>query len=379
MWREIGNQNPSTGLRYPDGLPQRSLWIVEIVQHLMKDHSIEARFRVALGKRQPVDIAAPYLALRSTGFRQPFARDRQHLETYVDAKSTSDMRRQQLQHAAGSGSGIEHMVQLLGSQQPNDGGLYVLLGDMQRADALPLRRVGFEISGGFLGPRGADFGEAAAIIRELSGLRFARQRSERACQHSCVAAIRGAIEHPGTLFEALEQARIAEKLQMPADAGLALAKDLGQLADGQFRQNQQQKQPQAGAVSRRMQHCSKVSVLNMVSKKEIRAVQFVLRDKEPHQSKMNLLKAIVPALLVGFLLAGCATQRANGPQDTNDPFEPFNRAMFNATLAVDKAVFRPTAIVYRRVLPQPIRDSFRSFLNNLDSPVIFTNDIPRAN
>ncbi len=113
----------------------------------------------------------------------------------------------------------------------------------------------------------------------------------------------------------------------------------------------------------------------MVSKKEIRAVQFVLRDKEPHQSKMNLLKAIVPALLVGFLLAGCATQRANGPQDTNDPFEPFNRAMFNATLAVDKAVFRPTAIVYRRVLPQPIRDSFRSFLNNLDSPVIFTNDI----
>ena len=49
--------------------------------------------------------------------------------------------------------------------------------------------------------------------------------------------------------------------------------------------------------------------------------------------------------------------------------------MFRATLAVDKVVLRPTAIVYRKVLPQPIRDSFRSFLNNLDSPIILTNDL----
>jgi phospholipid-binding lipoprotein MlaA len=91
---------------------------------------------------------------------------------------------------------------------------------------------------------------------------------------------------------------------------------------------------------------------------------------------MNFLKAIIPALLMGFLLTACATQRAaNGPQDVNDPFEKWNRAMFNVTLAVDKAVLRPSAVVYQKVLPQPIRDSVRSFLNNLDSPIIFTNDI----
>ncbi len=91
---------------------------------------------------------------------------------------------------------------------------------------------------------------------------------------------------------------------------------------------------------------------------------------------MNVLKVIITALLVGFLVSGCATQRmANGPSDTNDPFENFNRVMFRGTLAVDKAVFRPTAIVYRKVVPQPVRDSVRSFLNNLDSPVIFTNDL----
>ncbi len=91
---------------------------------------------------------------------------------------------------------------------------------------------------------------------------------------------------------------------------------------------------------------------------------------------MKVLKEIFAALLVGVLLTGCASTRAvEGPQEINDPFEPFNRLMFNTTLAIDKAVLRPTAIVYRAVFPEPIRDSVRNFLNNLDSPIIFTNDI----
>ena len=91
---------------------------------------------------------------------------------------------------------------------------------------------------------------------------------------------------------------------------------------------------------------------------------------------MKALRAFFTAVLVGFLLTGCASMRAvEGPQEINDPFEPFNRLMFNTTLAVDKVLLRPTAIVYRAVFPQPIRDGVRNFLNNLDSPVIFTNDL----
>jgi phospholipid-binding lipoprotein MlaA len=91
---------------------------------------------------------------------------------------------------------------------------------------------------------------------------------------------------------------------------------------------------------------------------------------------MKELRAVVAAVLVGVFLSGCATMRAvEGPQDINDPFEPFNRLMFNTTLAIDKVVLRPTAIVYRAVFPQPIRDGVRNFLNNLDSPVILTNDL----
>ena len=91
---------------------------------------------------------------------------------------------------------------------------------------------------------------------------------------------------------------------------------------------------------------------------------------------MKALKAIVAAVLAGFFLTGCATARAvEGPQEINDPFEPFNRVMFSTTLAIDRVVLRPTAIVYRAVFPQPIRDGVRNFLNNLDSPVILTNDL----
>ena len=91
---------------------------------------------------------------------------------------------------------------------------------------------------------------------------------------------------------------------------------------------------------------------------------------------MKALRTIVTAILVGVLLTGCASMRAvEGPQDINDPFEPFNRVMFNTTLVVDKVLLRPTAIVYRTVIPQPLRNGVRNFLNNLDSPVILTNDI----
>src|SRR5258708_4908511 len=91
---------------------------------------------------------------------------------------------------------------------------------------------------------------------------------------------------------------------------------------------------------------------------------------------MNIYKGVVAALLGFVLLSGCATVRsAEGPQEINDPFESFNRASFDATPAVDKAISRRVAVGYRRIFPTPVRDAVRNFLNNLDSPIIFTNDI----
>jgi len=90
---------------------------------------------------------------------------------------------------------------------------------------------------------------------------------------------------------------------------------------------------------------------------------------------MNVLGRILAAVLVGFVLAGCATTPASPGSDVNDPLEGFNRAMFRVTLAADRAVFRPTALAYRDVFPQPVRDSVRNILNNLNSPIVLANDI----
>ena len=64
--------------------------------------------------------------------------------------------------------------------------------------------------------------------------------------------------------------------------------------------------------------------------------------------------------------------------DVNDPFEPMNRAIFSFNLGVDKVILRPVAVAYRFVVPSPARKSATNFLDNLESPVIFLNDILQA-
>lgn len=69
-------------------------------------------------------------------------------------------------------------------------------------------------------------------------------------------------------------------------------------------------------------------------------------------------------LLLVLLLAlgGCATGPNANPQD---PFEPFNRGVFQFNDAVDVAVLKPVATAYRDVLPAPARQGVSNFFANL--------------
>jgi phospholipid-binding lipoprotein MlaA len=89
---------------------------------------------------------------------------------------------------------------------------------------------------------------------------------------------------------------------------------------------------------------------------------------------MRAIRAILPLAIFCLLLAGCASTAPGGLME-NDPLEGVNRVMFNVTIKADEVVLRPTALVYRRVVPQTVRESFRNFLNNLHSPVVFANDV----
>ncbi len=61
--------------------------------------------------------------------------------------------------------------------------------------------------------------------------------------------------------------------------------------------------------------------------------------------------------------------------DTNDPFEGTNRFFFDVNQFFDRILLRPISIGYRAVVPDFARDGVRNFMNNLNSPVIFTNDL----
>lgn len=71
------------------------------------------------------------------------------------------------------------------------------------------------------------------------------------------------------------------------------------------------------------------------------------------------------------VLAGCAT----GPNaDPRDPLEPFNRGMYQFNDAVDRAVLKPVATVYRDVLPSPVRTGVTNFFANLQDAWSIVNN-----
>lgn len=61
--------------------------------------------------------------------------------------------------------------------------------------------------------------------------------------------------------------------------------------------------------------------------------------------------------------------------DVNDPFEGVNRVFFDVNDALDGVILRPIAIAYRSVVPEYGRQRVRNVLQNVDSPVIFVNDV----
>ena len=93
-------------------------------------------------------------------------------------------------------------------------------------------------------------------------------------------------------------------------------------------------------------------------------------------------RIIAPAACIGLLVAGCATPPPASDQaavatfnETNDPYEPFNRTMLEFNLAMDKAILAPVAYAYKESVPDQLQTIVTNFLANLRGPVIFANDL----
>jgi phospholipid-binding lipoprotein MlaA len=81
------------------------------------------------------------------------------------------------------------------------------------------------------------------------------------------------------------------------------------------------------------------------------------------------------ALVLAAQLTGCAHVPRDRDAGVYDPLEPMNRAIFKANAEVDRAFIKPVAQGYRAILPQFVRDRFRSFVDNLLEPRVFINDL----
>ncbi len=74
----------------------------------------------------------------------------------------------------------------------------------------------------------------------------------------------------------------------------------------------------------------------------------------------------IATLIAALALAGCTTIQAarGGPGQRLDPWESWNRKVFNFNEDVDRAVLKPVATAYINVVPQQARRSVGNFFGN---------------
>ncbi len=79
--------------------------------------------------------------------------------------------------------------------------------------------------------------------------------------------------------------------------------------------------------------------------------------------------------IVCFLsVSACVTLPPNSPRSPQDPWESWNRGVYKFNDKVDRAIAKPVAKTYVRIVPHPIRTGVSNFFANLDTPTVMIND-----
>jgi phospholipid-binding lipoprotein MlaA len=86
------------------------------------------------------------------------------------------------------------------------------------------------------------------------------------------------------------------------------------------------------------------------------------------------LFALITSVAATMTLTGCAHNGTNPA----DPYESFNRKVYQFNLTADKAVLKPAATVYKTLVPGFVRKGINNAFNNLDMVPSVANDILQA-
>lgn len=108
----------------------------------------------------------------------------------------------------------------------------------------------------------------------------------------------------------------------------------------------------------------------------------MVSDNQPSlwgNSVRGLIRGTLILALVGSVTACAGTHKNAETSATesgiNDPYEGWNRKVFNFNMKLDKYVLKPVAKGYRDTLPDWSRSAIRSTLNNIATPVTLANDL----
>jgi phospholipid-binding lipoprotein MlaA len=82
---------------------------------------------------------------------------------------------------------------------------------------------------------------------------------------------------------------------------------------------------------------------------------------------------LAASALAALTLSACATTQTVDLE--SDPYEGFNRQMYDFNDGLDKAVLEPVGRGYRAVTNEPVREGVSNFFNNLGEPVTFANEV----
>jgi phospholipid-binding lipoprotein MlaA len=79
-------------------------------------------------------------------------------------------------------------------------------------------------------------------------------------------------------------------------------------------------------------------------------------------------------IVLAVALAGCVTLPPNSKPAPQDPWESWNRGVYKVNDKLDRAVAKPIARTYVRVVPAPARTGVSNFLANLRTTTVMIND-----
>lgn len=90
------------------------------------------------------------------------------------------------------------------------------------------------------------------------------------------------------------------------------------------------------------------------------------------------MSVIRPVLLLAIalsslILSGCASTSPN--KNPKDPLEGFNRSVYSFNDTLDKAILKPVAQGYDKVMPVPAKNMVHNFFSNIDDIFVTCNDL----